>query len=153
MPVVRLADGLVEWLVLDVKEATPMQGSRGDHCCVSASDELAKKVVRLLAVLDAGEGTVLPLEEDAGMHQDVDQKPRLPLGKPKLRDRVIRSSRTLSLRSRMSTAVIERTPPPLGDRLTRLEFYFAGTRSFSTVFGGRLSKVGFEMICPLPESR
>jgi hypothetical protein len=87
MPVVRLTDRLVERLELDVKETPPVQGSWRDHGCVSASDEPAEKVVRLLAVLDAGEGTVLPLEEDAGIHQDVDQKPRLALGKPELRDR------------------------------------------------------------------
>src|SRR3954449_10549111 len=87
MPVVRLTDSLVERLVLDVGESPRVEGSWRDHRRVSASYELAEKVVRLLAVLDAGEGTVLPLEEDAGMHQDVDQKPRLPLGKPKLRDR------------------------------------------------------------------
>lgn len=31
--------------------------------------------------------------------------------------------------------------------------YFAGTRSFSTVFGGRRSNVDFLRNCPLPESR
>src|SRR5437667_135001 len=81
MPVVGLADGLVEGLVLDVKEASPMERARRDDCGVPASDKLREKVVGLLAVDDTGKRAVLPLEEHPSVHQDADEKARLTLSK------------------------------------------------------------------------
>src|SRR5713226_8971391 len=81
MPVVGLPVGLVEGLVLDVKQTAPMEGARRDDGGVPAPDQLREKVMGLLAVGDAGKGAVLPLEEHTGMHQHADEKPRLTLGK------------------------------------------------------------------------
>src|SRR6266852_4230791 len=86
MPVVRLANGLVEGLVLDVKQASSMEGARRDHGGVRAPDQPREKVMGLLAVDDTGKGAVLPLEEHPGMHQDADEKPRLTFGKPEGRN-------------------------------------------------------------------
>src|SRR5262249_58956775 len=65
VPVVRLANRLVEWLVVDVEQAALMPSSgryrRGEPAC----DELADEVVRLLPLRDAGEGAVLAFEEHA----------------------------------------------------------------------------------------
>src|SRR2546426_6946695 len=86
MPVVGLANGLVERLVLNVKEASPMECAGRDDGGVPAPDKLREKVVGLLAVDDAGKGAVLPLEEHPGMHQHADEKARLTLGKPEGRN-------------------------------------------------------------------
>jgi hypothetical protein len=48
MAIIRLADGLVERLVLDVIEPAAMQRTRGNWSGVTVSDELGEKVVRLL---------------------------------------------------------------------------------------------------------
>src|SRR6185503_17238574 len=63
--VVRLSDGLVQRLVLHVKEAALMELSWRDRSGVSASDEVAQEVLRLLPVLDAHERPVLAFDEDA----------------------------------------------------------------------------------------
>src|SRR5260370_24038188 len=83
MPVVGLADGLVEGLVLvlDVKQASPVEGAGRDHGGVPAPDKLREKVMGLLTVGDVGKGAALPLEEHTGMHQHADEKPRLTLTK------------------------------------------------------------------------
>src|ERR1700682_200622 len=88
MPVVGLADGLVEGLVLDVKQASPMEGARRDGRSVPAPDKLREKIMGLLTVGNVSKGAVLPLEEHAGMHQHADEKPRLALGKTKGRNGV-----------------------------------------------------------------
>ena len=63
-----------------------MKSAGADHCRVATADELRQKVVRLLAVDDTGEGAVLPLEEDAGEHQDVHQEAGLTLREAEARD-------------------------------------------------------------------
>src|ERR1700694_4458179 len=88
MPVVWLADGLVEGLVLDVKQASPMEGARRDDGGVPAPDQLREKVMGLLAVGDVSKGAVLPLEEHTVMHQHADEKPRLAFRKTEGRDGV-----------------------------------------------------------------
>jgi len=81
--VVRLSNGGVERLVVEVKQAATMQRSGRDRPCVSALDEASKEVMRLLAVCDPGEGAVLPLNEDAAVDQHLDQEARLTLRKAK----------------------------------------------------------------------
>ena len=56
MAIVRLPNGLVQRLVLDVKEPAPMQRAGRDRPRVPAGDELRQKIVCLLAMGDAGEG-------------------------------------------------------------------------------------------------
>ena len=81
MTVVRLADGLVERLVLDVIEPAAMERSGRDRRSRTRSlTSLAEKIVCLLTVREARERAVLPFEEHAGEHQDVRQEPRLTLG-------------------------------------------------------------------------
>ena len=80
MTVVRLADGLVERLVLDVIQPAAVERAGRDRRRVAAVDELGEKVVRLLTVREARERAVLPFEEHAGEDQHVHQEPRLTLG-------------------------------------------------------------------------
>jgi hypothetical protein len=117
MPVVGLADGLVEGPVLDMKQAASVEGARCDHGGVPVSHKLREEVMGLLAVGDVGKGPVLALEKDAGVHQDPDEKPRLTLGKPKVATALTRSGRALSLRSRRLKEFTE-IPPPHADRTT-----------------------------------
>ena len=77
MAIIRLADGLVERLVLDVIEPAAVERARRDRRGVPVSDELGEKVVRLLAVRETGERAVLPFEKHAGEDEHVDEKPRL----------------------------------------------------------------------------
>ena len=71
MAIIRLADGLVERLVLDVIQPAAVQRARGDRRGVAGRDELGEKVVCLLAVGQTGERAVLPFEEHAGEDQHV----------------------------------------------------------------------------------
>jgi hypothetical protein len=82
MPIIRLTDGLVERLVLDVVQPAAVQRARGDRRSVAGRDELGEEVMCLLAVRDAGEQPVLPFDEHAGEDEHMHQKPRLTLGKP-----------------------------------------------------------------------
>src|SRR5437879_1401504 len=64
VPVIRLADGLVERLVVNVIEPVAMERAGGDRRDVAARDELGERVVRLLTVCDAGKRAVLAFNED-----------------------------------------------------------------------------------------
>jgi len=77
--IVRLPNRLVERLVLEVDEPSSVQRAGGDHCHVPAVDELPQKVMRLLAVGDAGERAVLPLQKDPCIDHDMHEEPRLAL--------------------------------------------------------------------------
>src|SRR4051812_46566745 len=80
MPIIRLADGRVERLVMDVKQAAPMQRTHRNRLGHPTGRESLEEVVRLLAVDDPGEGAVLPLDEDATVEHHRDQEARLSLG-------------------------------------------------------------------------
>jgi hypothetical protein len=83
MPIIPLADGLIERLVMHVKEPPPMERSRSDHRRVPTLDELRHEVMALLAMDDAGRRAVLALQEDAGVDHDVHEESRLALGEAK----------------------------------------------------------------------
>src|ERR1700674_4967452 len=114
MPVVGLADGLVERPVLDVKQASSVEGARCDHGGVPTPDKLREKVVGLLTVDDVRKGAVLPLEEHAGVHQDSDEKPRLTLRKTEGRGGVAPSRRGAAAEGRQPHETKKIFPPPRG---------------------------------------
>ena len=88
MPIIRLANRLVERLVLDVIEPAAVQRARGNRRGVPVSDELGQKVVRLLAVGVTGERPVLSFEKHAGEDEHVHRKPCLADRKPQIHERL-----------------------------------------------------------------
>ncbi len=77
---VRVLDHRPQRLVVQVEHAPPMQLAGGDRRRQPAVDERLDEVGGLLPVGDAGELAVLPLEEDAGMQEHLQQEPRLSVG-------------------------------------------------------------------------
>ena len=67
VPVVRLSDGRVERLVMNVEDSRPSGRSELDRSDELPGDELFYEVVDLLPVGDAGERRVLPADEHAGV--------------------------------------------------------------------------------------
>ena len=65
--------------MVEMKQPPAVQRAGLDRPRVSALDEPPKEVVGLLPVRDAGEGAVLPFDEDAAVDQDFDQEARLTL--------------------------------------------------------------------------
>jgi hypothetical protein len=65
-----------------------MQRAGRDRDGIAAADELGEKVLRVLAVSDVGERAVLPFDEDARVHQHVNQEAGLALGEAERHDRV-----------------------------------------------------------------
>ena len=82
MTIIRLADRLVQRFVLHVKQPSAVKRARRDRRGVPGGDEPGEKVVRLLAMREAGERAVLPLQEHAREDEHMDQEPRLALGEP-----------------------------------------------------------------------
>ena len=58
MPIIRLADGFVERLVLDVIEPAAVQRARGNWLGISVSDELGERRLRLVHVDNRGHGLI-----------------------------------------------------------------------------------------------
>jgi len=73
---------------MHVEHPTSMELSRRDRRRESTFDKSLDEVGALLAVDDAGERAVLPLDEDARMQQHVEEKARLALSEAERRDRV-----------------------------------------------------------------
>jgi hypothetical protein len=70
VPAVRLADGGVERLVMNVEDPLPSGRSDLDRGHESPDLELLNEVVDLLTVRDASERGVLPSDEHAGVQHD-----------------------------------------------------------------------------------
>ena len=70
-PVVRLADGCPERLVVNVEHPPAMQLAGGDRRRESPLDECLDEVRAVLAVDDTSEAAVLALEENARVQQHV----------------------------------------------------------------------------------
>jgi hypothetical protein len=77
---VGLADGCPQWLVVNVEHPAAMQFTGGDRRSEPPLHEPIDEVRALLAVHDAGMAAVLPLDEDTGVEQHLEQEPRLALG-------------------------------------------------------------------------
>ena len=88
VPVVGVVNRLVERLVVQVVQAAAMERPGCDGPGVAADHEPVEEVVRLLAVGDAGEGAVLPLQKDAAVDEDQGEKPRLARAEPEQLDAV-----------------------------------------------------------------
>jgi hypothetical protein len=82
-PVVWLADGCPEGLVVDVEHSPAMELASGDRRRESSLDERIDEVRALLAVDDAGRTAVLALDEDTRVQQHVQQESRLAFGEAK----------------------------------------------------------------------
>ena len=79
VPVVRLADGRVERLVVNVEDPRPSGRSELDRGHEPPDQQLLDEVVNLLPVCDAGERGVLPADEHAGVQHDGRQEASLTL--------------------------------------------------------------------------
>src|SRR4051812_1675190 len=78
----RLANGVIERLVMNVIEARAIVDAVGGDG-IPALDELVEKRVALLAAgRNAGERRVLTFDAQPGMAHDEHEKPGLPLGEP-----------------------------------------------------------------------
>ena len=88
MPVVDLANGRVERLVVDVEEAAPVQRPDRNRLRHPTCRESLEEVVGLLAVDDARERAVLSLHEDAAVQHHRDQEAGLALREPERGDRL-----------------------------------------------------------------
>ena len=79
VPVVRLADGRVERLVVNVEDPRPSGRSELDRSHEPPDEELLDEVVDLLPVRDAGERRVLSADEHAGVQHHGHQEASLTL--------------------------------------------------------------------------
>ena len=91
----------LERLVLDVEHPAAVQVAGRDRRRESALDERPDEVRALLAVDDAGERAALPLEEDARVHQDVEQESRLAFGEAE--------AAMASMRSVLASSMVQRS--------------------------------------------
>src|SRR5712691_606891 len=76
---VRLPDGLVEWLVVNVVETPSPDGTWLDRSGESAIDQAGDEVAAVLATRCAGERAVLPFQEAPGVDHDRHEELTLPL--------------------------------------------------------------------------
>jgi hypothetical protein len=88
VPVVRLANGLVERPVVDVIEPAAVHRAGRDGRRVPVRHEPGEEVVRLLPVRHAREGAVLALEEHAREDEHVQQKARVALAEAQVHERL-----------------------------------------------------------------
>ena len=79
VPVVRLADGRVERLVMNMEDPRPSGRSELNRSNELPGDKLLYEVVDLLPVGDPGERGVLPTDEHAGVQHDARQEASLTL--------------------------------------------------------------------------
>ena len=124
IPVVGLADGLVQRPVVNVVEPSAAHRSGLDGTGEPARHESADEVAAVLAAHGAGERAVLPFKEAAGVDHDGHQELALPLGEakareclhPLLRDAVQGAVDRILARHRNSSAPrgrgTDRPPPP-----------------------------------------
>ena len=77
--VVRLIDGRVERLVVNVEDLPPTRRSELDRVHEPTDEQLPDEIVDLLTVRDASERSVLPADEYAGVQHDGCQEASLTL--------------------------------------------------------------------------
>ena len=73
----RVADGCVERLVVNLEDLRPSGRSELDRSHESPDQKRLDEVMNFLAVRDPGERGVLPADEHAGMHHDVNEEATL----------------------------------------------------------------------------
>ena len=74
--------------MVQVEQTAAVEGPGRDRPSIAAGDEPVQKVVRLLAVGDAGKAAVLAFQKHAGVHEHEGEKPRLTLAEPEEPDAV-----------------------------------------------------------------
>ena len=80
MPVVRLADGFVERLVVDVVDPTAAHAAVCDRRGIAAGDQSGHEIAAVLPAGDTRERAVLALQKAAGVRHDGHQEAGLTLG-------------------------------------------------------------------------
>jgi hypothetical protein len=79
IPVVRLTDGCVQRLAVNVEDPYPSGRSKRDRGHEFPDQQLLDEVVNFLPVRDAGERSILPADEHAGVQHDGNQEASLTL--------------------------------------------------------------------------